>query len=75
VSCVKLAEDSENCIVRIYDATGSGAEAELTFGFNVREAEEVDLTEKKVRSLEPQANKIGLKLRPFEIRTIRVQQA
>jgi alpha-mannosidase len=75
VSCVKLAEDSENCIVRIYDATGSGAEAELTFGFNVREAEEVDLTEKKLRTLEPHANKIRLTLRPFEIRTIRIKQA
>jgi alpha-mannosidase len=75
VSCIKLAEDSEDCIVRIYDATGSGAEAELTFWFNVREAEEVDLTEKKVRTLELHANKVRLKISPFEIRTIRVKQA
>jgi alpha-mannosidase len=75
VSCVKLAKDSEDCIVRIYDATGSGAKAELTFGFNIREAEEVDLTEKKLRTLELQVNKIKLTLGPFEIKTIRVQQA
>ncbi len=75
VSCVKLAEDSEDLVVRIYDATGSGAEAELTFWFNVQGAEEVDLTEKKVRSLKPHANKIGLTLKPFEIKTIRVKQA
>jgi alpha-mannosidase len=75
VSCVKLAEDSENCIVRLYDATGSGADVELTFGFNVREAEEIDLMEKKLRILELQVNKIKLTLGPFEIRTIHVQQA
>jgi len=35
VSTVKMAEGSEGIIVRMYDATGSGAEAELTFKFNL----------------------------------------
>jgi alpha-mannosidase len=38
VSCVKLAEDSEDCIVRIYDAVGEEAKVELTFNFNLQEA-------------------------------------
>jgi len=75
MSCVKLAEDSEDLVVRVYDATSSGAEAELTFGFDVREAEEVDLMEKKVQPLEYQANKIRLSLKPSEIRTVHVKQA
>jgi alpha-mannosidase len=73
VSCVKLAEDSDDYVMRIYDATGSGAEAELSFWFNVQEAHEVDLTEKKLQTLKPQKNKIKLILRPFEIKTIHVQ--
>ena len=75
VSCVKLAEDSEDYIVRIYDATGMGAEAELFFGFKVRAAHEVDMIERKLQPVEPRVGKIGLMLRPSEIKTISVQRA
>jgi alpha-mannosidase len=75
VSCVKLAEDSEDRIVRVYDATGSGADVELGFSTNVREAEEVDLLEKGTRSLKLHENVLKLTLKPYEIKTIRVKQA
>jgi alpha-mannosidase len=73
VSCVKLAEDSEDYVVRVYDATGYGAEAELSFWFNVQEAYEVDMNEKKLQTLKPQKNKVRLTLRPFEIKTIHIK--
>ena len=46
-SCLKLAEDSGDHIVRVYDATGAGSDAELTFSFNIKEASEVDMLEKE----------------------------
>ena len=72
VSCVKTAEDSDDLIVRIYDATGSGAFAALTFGFPVKSAREVDLMEKDVGRISINRNRIRMKVRPHQIRTVRL---
>lgn len=74
VSCVKLAEDSDDYIIRIYDASGEGAEAEIIFGFNIKEAYEDDLMEKKLAILKPRGNKLNLSLRPFDVRTVRIKR-
>jgi alpha-mannosidase len=74
VSCVKLAEDSEDCVVRMYDATGKGAEAEILFGFRIQEAHEVDMLERTLNVLSPEGNKLAVPLRPCEIKTVRVKR-
>jgi alpha-mannosidase len=75
VSCVKLAEESDDFVVRIYDASGEGAKAEILFGFYIKEAYEADLTEKKIAVLKTQGNKMNLSLRPFDIRTVRIKRS
>jgi alpha-mannosidase len=75
VSCVKLAEESDDYIVRIYDASGEGGKSEISFGFRIKEAYETDLTEKKLALLKIQGNKLKLSLRPFDIRTVRIKRS
>lgn len=75
VSCVKLAEESDDYIIRIYDASGEGVKAEILFGFHIEEAYEVDLMEKKLAVLKIQRNKLNLSMRPFDIRTVRIKRS
>jgi len=75
VSCLKLAEESDDLIVRIYEATGKGANAELCFGIAVSGAEETDLMEKRMSRLRVRKGTIRMKLGPSDIRTIRVVKA
>jgi len=74
VSCIKLAEDSNDYVVRVYDATGAGAEAEIAFWFTIKEAYETDLTERELKKLDPQARKLNVPFRPFEIKTFRIRR-
>jgi alpha-mannosidase len=75
VSCFKLAEESNDYIIRVYDASGEGGKAEIIFGFRIKEAIETDLMEKKLALLRIQENKLKLSLRPFDIRTIRIKRS
>jgi alpha-mannosidase len=74
LSCLKKAEDSDGIIVRIYDATGEGSEAEITPGFPVREAVETDLLERNLSRLKLQEGSLKVKLGPWEIKTIRLKK-
>jgi alpha-mannosidase len=73
VSCVKKAEDSDDIIVRVYDATGEGAEAKINLGFKAEIAAEVDLMEKESGQLKIENGRISMSLKPFEIKTIIVK--
>jgi len=75
VSCFKLAEDSDDYIFRIYDASGEGADSEILFGFHIKEAYEANLMEKKLTVLKIQGNKVNLSLRPFDIRRVRIKRS
>jgi len=70
LSGIKLAEDSDDIILRIYDATGEGAKAEISFGFNLSGAKEVDLMEKEISKASLQGGILRLDLRPNDIRSI-----
>jgi len=73
VSCVKLGENSKDYIVRIYDAVGVRSNAEIIFGFNVKEAYEVDFLERDLKPLPTRVNTVRVTLQPFEIKTIRIK--
>jgi len=76
VSCVKLAEDSDNIIIRLYDAAGVGGRAILNLGFRIMEATEVSITEKEIRKLKVlDGRRVEINLSPFEIKTIKLQIA
>jgi alpha-mannosidase len=72
ISCAKSAEDSEDLIVRLYDATGQGAKTELCFGRQVREAMVTDLMERKVSDVKMGKRGLVLRLRPNEIKTVKI---
>jgi len=73
VSCLKKSENSDDLIIRVYDATGEGASAELLFSFNVKEVYETDLMESPVKAVKTQENKIQVRVNPFEIKTFRIK--
>jgi len=74
LSCLKTAEDSDGIIIRIYDATGEGGEAEITPGFPIGEAVETDLLERNLTRLTLQEGLLKVKLAPWEIKTIRLRK-
>lgn len=70
VSGVKLADDgSGDVIVRVYESLGRRTVGSLTVGFEHREVREVTLIEDALEGA-----RVGseLKLRPFEVRTVRI---
>ncbi|WP_016910076.1 alpha-mannosidase [Streptomyces xiaopingdaonensis] len=79
---VKLAEDrSGDVVVRLYEARGGRAVAELTPGFEVAEAYAADLLERPLGEV-PDApgceltdGRVRLTLRPFQIVTLRLVPA
>jgi len=75
VSSVKAAEDSEDCIIRVYDATGAGAKVKLLLGFDAAEVCEVDLMEREVSNIGMKGKRIEVSLSPFEVKTLRVKLA
>ena len=67
---VKLADDgSGDVIVRVYEALGRRAAGEVSVGFEHREVREVSLIEDDIDEARTGGE---LKLRPFEVRTLRI---
>lgn len=77
VEAVKLAEDhSGDVIVRLYEAQGGRAETTVTVGADFSSASTTDLLERDLGdSAFPAGEAIALKLRPFEVVTLRVKLA
>ncbi|MBI4900607.1 MAG: alpha-mannosidase [Actinobacteria bacterium] len=79
VSAVKLADDrSGDVIVRVYESRGARASADLRFGFDHDRVTVVNLLERTdgesetLTEVEPTAEGVLLRLRPFQISTLRV---
>jgi len=72
LEAVKKAEDSDDLIVRLYETSGTRAEANLTFGTAYAAIDEVDLMENQVASLGEHTDAAKLSFGPFEIRTLRL---
>lgn len=73
VESVKQAEDSEDLIVRLFEAEHRGGRTRLVFGFPVRDAGETNLMEEAWRPLAlNDNNSLELTFKPFEIKTLRV---
>ncbi|MBL1103812.1 alpha-mannosidase [Streptomyces sp. 5-8] len=78
VTAVKLADDgSGDVVVRFHEAHGGRARATLTAGFEVADVTVTDLLERPVAGEEPPARdgeRIAVRLRPFELRTLRFRR-
>ncbi|MEV5798303.1 alpha-mannosidase [Streptomyces collinus] len=79
VTAVKLADDgSGDVVVRFHEAHGGRAEATLDLGFPVADHTVTDLLERPAGEAEPPArdgDRITVRLRPFELMTLRLRRA
>ena len=72
VDTIKFAEESNDVIVRLFDAKRINKKATLTFGFDVKEAYLCDLLENNVKKLKVNQNKVSINVKPFEIVTLKL---
>ncbi|MFD4972487.1 alpha-mannosidase [Streptomyces sp. NPDC058424] len=79
VTAVKLADDgSGDVVVRFHEAHGGRARATLTAGFEVEDVTVTDLLERALpEAAEPERDggRIAVRLRPFELMTLRLRRA
>lgn len=73
VEVVKKAEDSEDTLVRVYEAYGRRVKAELSFMQEISSACECDLMEENETPVQCKGNQISFEIKPFEIRTFKVR--
>ncbi|MGA5262252.1 alpha-mannosidase [Streptomyces griseoincarnatus] len=79
VTAVKLADDgSGDVVVRFHEAHGARARATLTAAFPVAGVDVTDLLERPLTDTDPPTvddGRIAVRLRPFELRTLRLKRA
>ncbi|MEU2715383.1 glycoside hydrolase family 38 C-terminal domain-containing protein [Streptomyces sp. NPDC007205] len=79
ITAVKLADDgSGDVVVRFHEAHGGRARATLTAGFEIADVTVTDLLERPDGDAEPpvrNGGQITVRLRPFELRTLRLRRA
>ena len=72
IEAVKKAEDSEDLIIRLYDAYDITTDCELLFGFEVGKAYICDMLENNISALNVNNNKISITVKNFEIMTLKI---
>ena len=72
IDTIKKAEDGNGYIVRLFEAQNMKEEAELTFGFGVKEVYECDCLENNIEKLKVSGKSVKLDMKNFEIKTVRV---
>jgi alpha-mannosidase len=73
VTSLKRAEDGDACVLRMYEPRGAACDALIPIAIRASAAQTVNLIEDPLPgSLLMQDGKLPLKLRPFEIRTIKL---
>lgn len=72
IETVKLAEDSEDIILRLYETAGARILTNLYTGFQMSEAWLADLLEERIEPLDINEQTLRLTFAPFEIKTLRL---
>ncbi|MFE7037228.1 alpha-mannosidase [Streptomyces sp. NPDC057621] len=79
VTALKLADDdSGDVVVRFHESRGGRSQATLTAGFDVESVTVTDLLERPLPDAtapDQDGNRLTLKLRPFELVTLRIKRA
>ena len=68
----KTAENKNGYIMRVHEIKGISSNLEIAFYQDIKEIEETNLIENKIKTLNPKNNKIQVKIDPFEIKTFKV---
>jgi alpha-mannosidase len=71
IEAIKVAEDGDALIVRLYEATGARGAVSLTTSLAVQEAWSSDLLENSLKRLPFRNGRVRLDLQPFEIVTLK----
>lgn len=74
IETVKLAEDGDDLIVRLYEAQRMRGPITVTTSFPIKEAFRVNLLEEKQTKLEVNGNALVYPIRPYEIVTLRIRK-
>jgi alpha-mannosidase len=75
VTCLKLAEDDDDFILRAYECAGKRTTATFALGFDVRDVTDTDLLERAtpdVGRVTVAGRRLTAELKPYEIRTFRL---
>jgi alpha-mannosidase len=68
------AQDGHGLIARVYEAAGqAAADVRIHFASGIQGASEVNLVEDQLQSIAVKNDSIHFDLRPFEIKTFRLQ--
>ncbi|MEN9935577.1 MAG: hypothetical protein RLZZ387_2156 [Chloroflexota bacterium] len=73
VETIKVADDGDGLIVRMYEAHNQRGQVRITFQRPVASAAEVDLLERTVGTAAVDGASVSVGLRPFEVKTLRVR--
>jgi alpha-mannosidase len=74
LSSLMPAEDGKGLIVRVYEPAGQpAANIRIQFATGIQAASEVNLMEDPIQPLAVKGDSIQFDLRPFEIKTFRLQ--
>ena len=73
IDAIKKAEDSDEIIVRLYEAYGQRGDVTLTFGIPPKEVAECNLMEVDDTHLDVNGNAVSFYIKPYEIRTFKVK--
>ena len=73
IDTVKKAEDSDDIIIRLYEAYGQRGAVNLTFGHAPKTVSECNLMEEEDQVLEVSGNAVSFYIKPYEIRTFKVK--
>jgi len=70
---IKKAEDDEAYIIRAYEENNKRTTATFELGFDIKEAFICDMMENELEAIKLDGNKFTLKIKPFEIVTVKVK--
>jgi alpha-mannosidase len=73
LDAVKKAEDSNDLVLRFYEAYGQRGETTITFDRKPKRVFECDLMEENGKRIAINGHSVALYFKPFEIRTLKVQ--
>ena len=73
IEAVKKAYDSDDTIVRLYDAFDRREKVKLTFGFEPKAVYLCDMLENELSELAIEGNEVTLSLKNFEIVTLKIK--
>lgn len=72
VSCWKVAENGDGCILRIRECTGVSREVDIVFPEQVKEVRLTNLLERDQENRQLINNRLRLVTKPFEVHTFRI---